>query len=178
MRLIRGLWEAVFGAAYWLAYMAGGHFFRRGLLKHRGRSVKIAPTAFLKYPRNISLGDNTFINHNCCVWAAPDGQVSIGNDVILGPNVCITASNHGIALGTPIRLQPGLDADIIIGNDVWLGANVVVTAGVTIGDGCVVGAGAVVTKSLPERTVCGGVPAKVIRQRVDELGQDIFQSRD
>lgn len=171
MRFIRGLWELGFGSAYWLAYLLGGHFFRRGLLRKRGRSVKIAPTAFFKYPGNISIGDNSFINHHCCIWAAPNGLISIGSDVILGPNVCISASNHGIAPGVPIRLQSGIDAPIVIGNDVWLGSNVVVTAGVTIGDGCVVGAGAVVTKSLPAHTVCGGVPAKVIRLRTDASEQ-------
>lgn len=165
MQFMRGLWETVFGGAYWLAYMLGGHFFRRGQLRSRGRSVKIAPTAFFKYPRNISIGDNTFINHHCCVWAAPNGSITIGKDVLFGPNVSVIASNHGIARGLPIRLQPGGDASITIGNDVWLGANVVVTAGIVIGDGCVVGAGAVVTRDLPPYTVCGGVPAVVLRHR-------------
>lgn len=167
LRFVRLLWETVFGFAYWMAYMVGGHFSRRGLLRHRGRSVKIAPTAFFKHPGNISIGDNSFINHHCCVWAAPDGLITIGDDVILGPNVCITASNHGIAPGVLIRLQPGQDAPIVIGNDVWLGANVTITAGVSIGDGCVVGAGSVVTRSLPADTICGGIPAKVIRRRGD-----------
>lgn len=167
MRLFHGIAEIVIGAVYWLMFMVGGHFFRRGLLRQRGLSVKIAPTAFFKHPENISIGDNTFINHHCCIWAAPDGAISIGNDVLFGPNVCVTASNHGIALGIPIRMQRGVDAPIVIGNDVWLGANVVVTAGVEIGDGCVVGAGAVVTRSLPPNSICGGVPAKVLRLRTE-----------
>jgi acetyltransferase-like isoleucine patch superfamily enzyme len=128
--------------------------------------VKISPTAFLKFPRKISIGDNTFINHHCCIWAAPNGSITIGNDVLLGPNVCLMASNHGISLGKLIRQQPGIDAPIVIGNDVWIGANVVVLAGVTIGDGCVIGAGAVVANDLPSNTICVGIPAKVLRLRV------------
>jgi acetyltransferase-like isoleucine patch superfamily enzyme len=165
MRFLLGMKELVFGSAYWLVFMLGGFFFRRGLLRYRGRAVKISPTAFLKYPGNISIGHNSFINHNCCVWAAPRGTITIGDDVLFGPNVCVTASNHGLALGVPIHAQPGVDAPIVIGNDVWLGANVVVTAGVEIGDGCVVGAGSVVTKSLPPYSICGGVPAKVLSMR-------------
>lgn len=167
MRLFRGLLEIIVGVSYWLAFMVGGHFYRRGLLRRRGRAVKISPTVFFKHPENISIGDNSFINHNCCIWAAPNGHISIGKGVLFGPNVCVTASNHGIALGVPIYKQPGVDAPIVIGNDVWLGANVVVTAGVEIGDGCVVGAGAVVTKNLPPYSICGGVPAKVLRSRVE-----------
>lgn len=165
MPLLRGIWEVFYGGMYWLAYMLGGHFFRRGLIGSRGKRVKIAPTAFLKYPKNISIGDDSFINHHCCVWASPGGKISIGRDVILGPNVCITSSNHGLDLDEPIRLQPGKDAPITIGNDVWIGANVLITAGVTIGHGCVVGGGAVVTRSLPALAICAGIPAKVIRMR-------------
>jgi len=62
-----------------------------------------------------------------------------------------------------------------IGNDVWLGAGVVVLRGVTIGDGCIVAANAVVTKDLPPYTICGGLPARVLRQRVpDELRDDLL----
>lgn len=165
MRLFRGVLAIFLGGGYWLAFMLGGHFFRRGLLRQRGRKVKISPTAFLKHAENISIGNNTFINHHCCIWATPDGPISIGDNVLFGPNVCVISSNHGIAPGVPIREQTGVDAPIVIGNDVWLGANVVVTAGVQIGDGCVVGAGAVVTTNLPPYSICGGVPAKVLRSR-------------
>jgi acetyltransferase-like isoleucine patch superfamily enzyme len=165
MRWFRGVVQIFVGSAYWLVFLMGGHFFRRGLVRRRGRSVKISPTAFFKHPENISIGNNTFINHHCCIWAAPNGPIAIGNDVLFGPNVCVTASNHGVALGALIREQPGIDAPIVIGNDVWLGANAVVTAGVEIGDGCVVGAGAVVTRSLPPYSICGGIPAKVLRLR-------------
>jgi acetyltransferase-like isoleucine patch superfamily enzyme len=165
MNLLRSIAELVRGWLYLVAFISGGNFIRLARLKSRGHAVKISPTAFFKYPEQISIGNNTFINHNCCIWAAPGGTITIGDDVLLGPGVSVIASNHGIHAGERIRLQEGHDAGIVIGNDVWIGANASILAGVNIGDGCVVGAGAVVTKSLPPNTICGGVPAKVLRAR-------------
>jgi len=165
MNLLRSTAELIKGWLYLLAFVSGGNFVRLARLKSRGRAVKISPTAFFKYPEQISIGNNTFINHNCCIWAAPHGTISIGDDVLLGPGVNVIASNHGVYAGELIRLQEGHDAGIVIGNDVWIGANASILAGVRIGDGCVVGAGAVVTKSLPPNMICGGVPAKVLRPR-------------
>jgi acetyltransferase-like isoleucine patch superfamily enzyme len=88
----------------------------------------------------IQIGDHSFINHLGSIWASPAGPITIGSNVLLGPCVSIFSSNHGIARGGLIRNQPGRDAPISIGDDVWLGANAVVTAGVSIGDGAVVGA--------------------------------------
>ncbi len=152
MKLLTSAFHIVSGWFYLLAFITGGNFLRRGRLAHKGRHVKISPTAMFKFPQNIRIGHNSFINHLCCVWAAPEGT-------------SIIASNHGFEYGSVIREQPGLDADIVIGNDVWLGASVVVTAGVSIGDGCVVGAGAVVTRDLPPYSICVGVPARVVRTR-------------
>jgi acetyltransferase-like isoleucine patch superfamily enzyme len=165
MKLLRSLIELGKGWTYLLAFVSGGNFLRLARLKSRGRNVKISPTAFFKFPEQISIGNDTFINHNCCIWAALGGTITIGDDVLLGPGVCVIASNHGIDSGELVRLQEGQDAGIVIGNDVWIGANASILAGVHIEDGCVVGAGAVVTKSLPANAVCGGVPAKVIRFR-------------
>ena len=84
------------------------------------------------------------------IWAGDStGRITFGEKCLLAPNVTVTASNYGIAQGTPVMDQPKVERDIVIGRDVWLGANVVVTAGVTIGDGAIVGAGAVVTRDLP-----------------------------
>jgi acetyltransferase-like isoleucine patch superfamily enzyme len=165
MRPIESLIETVKGWIYLLAFITGGNFIRKAHLKRIGSDSKICPTAFIKYPENIEIGNHSFVNHLCCIWASPGGSITIGNDVLMGPGTCIISSNHGTSLRTLIRVQEGRDADIKIGNDVWLGANVTVTAGVSIGDGCVVGAGAVVTKDLPPRMICAGVPAKPIRPR-------------
>lgn len=163
--MFRTLAEVIKGWIYLFAFITGGNFVRKARLRHAGKGLKISPTAFFKHPEKIEIGDNTFINHLCSIWAAPQGAIKIGNDVLFGPLVCVIASNHGIAVGEPIRLQPGEDADIVIGDDCWIGANAVITAGVTLGNGVVVGAGAIVTKDLPPMSICAGVPAKVLRFR-------------
>jgi acetyltransferase-like isoleucine patch superfamily enzyme len=164
-RVIRSIAEAVRGWLYLLAFITGGNYVRKARLKRLGRGVKISPTVFFKYPEMIQIGDHSFINHLCSVWASPRGPITIGSNVLLGPCVSIFSSNHGIARGALIRNQPGQDAPISIGDDVWLGANAVVTAGVSIGEGAVVGAGAVVTSDLPPMSICAGVPARVIGYR-------------
>jgi acetyltransferase-like isoleucine patch superfamily enzyme len=164
--MFRSVYHIVRGWLTLLALITVSSFARRARLRRCGRNVRVSPTAQFKSPENIEIGNDTFINHLCCVWAAPNGRIRIGDDVLLGPRVSIIASNHRTALGQPIRLQPWQDKDITIGNDVWLGAHVVVTAGVTIGDGCVVGAGAVVTKDLPPFSICVGVPARPIASRM------------
>lgn len=161
---MRVLLEVLKGWLYLLAYITGGNFVRKARL-NLGKNVKIAPTAFFKFPENITIGDNTFINHLCSVWAAPNSKIIIGRDVMLGPNTVLVASNHGIAPGRPMREQDGVDQNIMIGDDVWIGANVSVLAGATIGSGCVIGAGAVVRGTLPPNSICVGVPARVIATR-------------
>jgi acetyltransferase-like isoleucine patch superfamily enzyme len=163
--LIRSFAEALRGWLYLLAYITGCSYLRKAKLKQLGKGVKISPTVIFKHPEMIQIGDHSFINHLCSVWASPGGPITIGSNVLLGPCVSIFSSNHGIARGELIRTQPGQDAPIRIGDDVWLGANTVVTAGVSIGDGAVVGAGAVVTTDLPPMSICGGVPARVISYR-------------
>lgn len=163
--MFRIIAEVVKGWAYLLALITGGNYVRKAKLKRIGSGVKISPTVFFKYPERIEIGDNSFLNHLCSVWASPEGPVTIGKNVLFGPCTSVISSNHGIARGELIRNQPGRDAPITIGDDVWLGANVVVTAGVSIGEGAVVGAGAIVTRDLPPMSICAGVPARVIGYR-------------
>jgi acetyltransferase-like isoleucine patch superfamily enzyme len=164
-KVIRSIAEVIKGWLYLFALLTGGSYLRKARLQRLGKGAKILPTVFFKYPEMIQIGDHSFINHLCSVWASPGGPITIGNNVLLGPCASIISSNHGVARGDLIRNQPGRDAPISIGNDVWLGANVVVTAGVSIGEGAVVGAGAVVTTDLPPMSICAGVPARVIGYR-------------
>jgi acetyltransferase-like isoleucine patch superfamily enzyme len=158
-------YEVLKGWVYLLAFLTGGNFVRKAQLRSIGKHVKVSPTAFFKYPGLIDIGDETFINHLCSIWASPSGPIYIGRNVLLGPNVGIFSSNHGIAPHVLIRNQAGRDSPIHIGDDVWIGANSVVTSGVTIGQGAVIGAGAVVTKDVPAMSICGGVPARVLGYR-------------
>jgi galactoside O-acetyltransferase len=118
---------------------------------------------------SLTIGTHCSFNHNVLL-AASGGEILIGNDVLVGPNVVLRAADHQYADPTkPIRLQGHQRGRIEIGNDVWLAANVVVTADVRIGNGVVVGAGSVVTNDLPPMTVCAGVPAKPIRSRLSSI---------
>ncbi|MBN8524597.1 MAG: acetyltransferase [Planctomycetes bacterium] len=94
------------------------------------------------------------------------GAISIGDGVRIAPQVMLIAANHIFAsVDIPIHRQGLEPAPITIEDDVWLAGKVMVTAGVRIGRGCVVGAGAVVTKDLPPWSVAIGVPARVVRSR-------------
>ena len=130
------------------------------------RSIRIHATASIRYAENGYIGRNSHINHNCCVWAGQKSKIVLGNDVLMGPGVCLFAANHGTAKGRPMMWQERTEEDIVIGDDVWLGANSVVTAGTRIANGVIVAAGSVVTKDITEENVIvGGVPARVIGKR-------------
>jgi maltose O-acetyltransferase len=125
--------------------------------------VKVYPSKF------ITIGKNTFLGRGVVISTSNSGssRISIGCDVMLAQDVMVIGGNHNIQLGnTPMnKLGEGKQGPIIIGNDVWLGARSIVLTGVTIGDGAVIGAGSVVTKSVPANAIAVGNPAKVIGVR-------------
>lgn len=113
---------------------------------------------------SLTIGNNVGISQYCFI--AIRGNVVIGNDTILGPNVSIFSENHiADSVDVPIVKQGERRADVNIGNGVWIGTRAVVLAGVTIGDGAIIAAGAVVTKDVAPYTIVGGVPAKLIKER-------------
>lgn len=136
-----------------------------------GSNVNIPDGSFIRCTGVISelgvgleIGDNTGLGHNSFINA--QGGVSIGNDVIIGPNVSILAENHVfVSSDELIRLQGVNRIGIKIDNNVWIGANVTILDGVQIGTGCVIGAGSVVTKSLPSYSIAVGNPCKVVKSR-------------
>ena len=113
---------------------------------------------------DLSLGDNSGVGINCEIL----GPCTIGNDVMMGPEVVVYTRNHEHGeTDRPMRLQGYEDCrPVTIGDDVWIGRRAMIMPGVTIGNGCIIAAGAVVTKDVPDWCVCGGVPAKVISIRV------------
>lgn len=115
--------------------------------------------------KNISVGNNVFINSGCSFQ--DQGGIKIGDGVLIGHNVVLATLNHDIDLRKRGTMHP---APIVIGNNVWVGANATVVPGVTIGDGAVIAAGAVVTKDVPANVIVGGIPAKIIKQI--EIGQE------
>lgn len=132
---------------------------------HIAGNPRIHPSASLRCGENIYLGMNSHINQFCCIWASPSSKVVMGDNLLMGPGVKIFSSNHGTDSSSSMNVQSFSEKDIIIGNDVWIGANCVVLSGVTIGDGAVIAAGAVVSKDIPPNTIAGGIPAKVIKYR-------------
>lgn len=133
------------------------------IFKKCGKNVNIRPNVNFGSGRQISIGDNSMMGADSLIGST--AEVVIGDDVLMGPRVLIYTSNHGIKQGTLIRLQPDEPAPVRIGNDVWIGARCIILPGVTIGDGAVVAAGAVVTKDVPPNAIVGGVPARIIGQR-------------
>ncbi len=118
----------------------------------------IFPPFNADYGQNIKVGKNVFINSGCCFQ--DQGGIEIGDDVLIGQQVVIATLNHDL---NPKKRANMLPAPVRIGNGVWVGAHATILSGVTIGDGAVIAAGAVVTKDVPENTVVGGVPAKLIK---------------
>lgn len=115
--------------------------------------------------KNITLGKNVFINMGCKFQ--DQGGIFIGDGALIGHNVVLATLNHAM---NPQDRGTMIPAPIHIGKNVWIGSNATVLAGVTIGDGAIVAAGAVVTRDVPENTIVGGVPARVIRPlREEEL---------
>lgn len=105
---------------------------------------------------NISLGKNPRINYDCVFLDT--GRITIGDYVMIGPNVCVVTPNHTF---TPEerRHVKTVVKPVHIGNDVWIGASATILPGVTIGDGAIIGAGAVVTHDVPAGETWVGVPA-------------------
>ncbi len=119
---------------------------------------RIFPPFTTDFGKNIHLGKNVFINSGCRFQ--DQGGIYIGDNALIGHNVVLATLNHE---ENPSRRGNLVPAPIRIGNDVWIGSNATVLAGVTIGDGAIVAAGAVVTMDVEKNTVVGGVPAKYIR---------------
>ena len=103
--------------------------------------------------------------HSHCLFDATE-HISIGPNSLIADFVTIRDADHTFDLpGVPLRNQPTAASPVVVGADVWLGHAVTVLRGVTIGDGAIVAAGAVVTKDVPPNAIVGGVPARIIGAR-------------
>ena len=131
----------------------------------RQPKTHIHPTVSFRQAQNIEIAPNVRIQPYCCLWASPNSKIVIGQFSGLGPGTTIFSSNHQFIPGVPYTQQPWTEKTVTIGRDVWVGAGSIILPGVTIGDGCVVAAGSVVTKDVPPGSVVGGVPAKLIKGR-------------
>lgn len=120
-----------------------------------------------KFTPSIKIGDNFSAQRNCHIGAID--SITIGDGVLLGSNILITDHAHGDTSKEQNSLAPGsrpliTKGSVVIGNNVWIGDNAIILPNVKLGDGCIVGAGAVVTKSFPAGSVIGGNPARLLKK--------------
>ena len=127
---------------------------------------KVVDTTFGMFPpfytdcgKNIHVGKNVFINSGC--HFQDQGGIYIDDGVLIGHEVVLATLNHSM---NPQKRANLIPSPIHIGKNVWIGAHATILPGVSIGDGAVVAAGAVVTKDVPEKTVVGGVPASELKK--------------
>ena len=121
-------------------------------------TLNIFPPFYTDCGKNITIGNHVFFNSGCKFQ--DQGGITIDDGVLLGHNVMLATLNHCMIPEQRANLEP---APIHIGKNVWIGANAIVLPGVTIGDGAVIAAGAIVTNDVPSFTVVGGSPAKKIK---------------
>ena len=121
-------------------------------------SFAMFPPFYTDCGKNIHIGKHVFINMGCKFQ--DQGGIFIGDGALIGHNVVLATLNHAMS---PHDRGTMIPAPIHIGKNVWIGSNATILPGVTIGDGAIVAAGAEVTRDVPENTIVGGVPARIMR---------------
>lgn len=162
-------------------------FYRMFGLRH-GRRNRMEGASRLRHCDQIVIGSQNAFSQGCWLWPTPDpenpdaprivigdgnyfnrnvmidacGQVTIGDENMFGPDVYIADSNHAFGPEISPKSAPMRIGKVTVGNRCWIGARAVLLSNVRLGDGCVVAAGAVVTRSVAPGAVVGGVPARPI----------------
>lgn len=128
----------------------GSRIYRNSIIKCQGGRIEI--------------GDNCTVQSFCFLGGF--GNIKIGNGVRIAPGAKMYSYEHSYNdISIPIYKQEVTPKEILVEDDVWVGSNAIITGGVTIGKGSIIGAGAVVTKSVEPFSIMGGVPAKLIKKR-------------
>lgn len=116
------------------------------------------PPFYSDFGENITIGKNVFVNHACTFMDR--GGITLEDNVLIGPKVNLITTNHPL---DPHQRNATISHPILIKKGAWIGAGATILPGITIGENSVVAAGAVVSKDVPDNTIVGGVPAKVIK---------------
>lgn len=131
-------------------------------------SFSMFPPFYTDCGKNIHVGRNVFIN--CCCHFQDQGGIYIGDGSFIGSHVVIATLNHA---QDPAHRADTLPSPVRIGKNVWIGSHATLLPGVTVGDGAIIAAGAVVTKDVPANSIAGGVPAKFIKNiETEKNGED------
>lgn len=180
--------EALLGAVPGTTGVALRRAYYRFRLAASAPQLSIQTHVSITCPNRISIGRKCYLARDCKLYATPEspiriganfsananvminargkGHITIGDNVMIGPNVVLRSNDHVFDQADVLINDQGMtEGSIIIGNDVWIASNAVVLQNVSIGDGAVVAAGAVVTKSVPPYAIVGGVPARTIGTR-------------
>lgn len=143
------------------------------MLKAHGQNVHIGKNCDITW-RNVSVGNNVYLGTDTRIMSTR-AEVMIHNNVMFGPRVTIITGNHrydivGRTMSsiTDKEKRPSDDQNVVVESDVWIGANALILKGVRISTGSIIAAGACVTRDVPEYSIVGGVPAKVIGYRFTE----------
>lgn len=132
-------------------------------IRHCGADADVGRR--VKLSSQLSLGDRSSVGD----FSHLQGHITIGNDVMMAPRCALIADGHRFSdLTRPMNTQGTEPGSITIGNDVWLGYGVIILPGVTVGDGAICAAGAVVTKDVQPYSIVGGNPARVLKMRGEE----------
>lgn len=138
------------------------YYNKRGCKIHT--RVAISPNVRIR--GRFEMGEGSSIAQNCSI-SGENAGVFIGKKVMIAPNVVIVAFNHGFEnMQIPMVDQKNLEAPVIIEDDVWIASNCTIGKGVRIGKGVIVAANSFVNKDVPDYSIVGGVPAKLIKLRV------------
>lgn len=133
----------------------------RELLGQIGEDFWIQPPFYCDYGSHIRIGEHFYANYDCVMLDVCD--ITIGDNVMLAPRVCLYTAAHPIDAGVRnVGLEYG--KPITIGSSVWIGGNTVVNPGVTIGDNTVIGSGSVVTRDIPSGVIAAGNPCRILRE--------------
>lgn len=148
-----------------------GYRWRRKLIQiiadECGSGIIVKQNAYVGSGQGLKIGNNSQLGADSRIGPCTE----LGNDVVMGPEVVIMTTAHAFEDPIkPIRRQGALPIQPVrVGNDVWIGTRVTIMPGITLGDGCIIGAGSVVTRDVPPLAIAAGNPAKVIRQRGDRF---------
>ncbi|SMG46758.1 acyltransferase [Paenibacillus aquistagni] len=134
------------------------------MFKKFGKDNNIDYKTYFRYPSKITLGNNVWVNKGCQIFGSfhiKDAEIIFGDNIALGPNVTIFSASHDYKF---LNL-PDTARSVVIEDNVWIGGNSTILPGVVIGEGSIIGAGSIVTRSIPPYSVAIGSPAVVVKRR-------------